>query len=92
MDKNIIMDLYYGKINPMDMRLEERAAYEEHSRRFLAGMDEFAKRLTPELREEFLRLCEEQMQSEELLHREGFKKGFEIGLGMAFEALYCKKS
>ncbi|MBQ7840256.1 MAG: hypothetical protein IJ390_07195 [Lachnospiraceae bacterium] len=90
MDKNIIIDLYYGRLNPMEMEIGEKEEFERHSRNFITGMEAFAQKLPPQLKEEFIKICEDEMKSEEILHRDGFCKGFELGLKMAVEAL-CRE-
>lgn len=87
MDKETIMDLYYGKVNPQDMGMIEAAEYENHCRQFLQGAQQFSEKLSPELREEFQNLCGQEMGADEILHRDGFCKGFQVGLKLALEAL-----
>lgn len=87
MDNNIIMDLYYGRINPAEAEIEQGDDYRKHSERFLKGMENFSQKLPPELREEFLQLCEDEVRSEEILHKDGFYKGFKTGLALAVQAL-----
>ena len=87
MDNNIIMDLYYGRINPVEAEIEQGEDYRRHSEQFMEGMERFAQKLDPSLAEEFRQLCEEQMKAEEILHRDGFCKGFKTGLALAVEAL-----
>lgn len=87
MDKETIMNLYYGKINPQDMGMIEAAEYEKHCRQFLQGAQQFSEKLPLELREEFRNLCGQEMSADEILHRDGFCKGFQVGLKLVVEAL-----
>lgn len=87
MEKSIITELYYGNIKPVEMDIAEKENYEKHSNNFLYRMESFVKKLPPELKEEFMSLCEEEIKSEEILHRDGFYKGFQMGMRLTVEAL-----
>lgn len=86
MKKETIIDLYYGKITPMDMEMVEKEDYLVQTERLMKALEEFGQKLPPELKEEWQALMEEEMKADELLHRDGFCKGFSLGLRMAAEA------
>lgn len=86
MKKETIMDLYYGKITPMDMDMMEKEEYLAHTEYLMKASEEFAGKLPQELKEEWKKLVEEEMKADEILHRDGFCKGFQLGLRMAAEA------
>lgn len=87
MNKQTIQELYYGKLSPIDLDIIEKKEYREHSRSFFRAAEEFAEKLPAELKEEFKRICEEEMKADEILHRDGFCKGFELGVKLTAEAL-----
>lgn len=86
MKKQTIIDLYYGKITPMDMEMIEKEEYLTHTENQMKATEEFARKLPPDLKEEWETLMEEEMKADEILHRDGFCKGFTLGLRMAAEA------
>lgn len=86
MKRETIIDLYYGKLNPMEQEMLEAEEYKAHSDGFVKGAESFAKKLPAELQEEFRKLCEMEMEADEILHRDGFCKGFRLGLRLAAEA------
>lgn len=83
MKKETIMDLYYGKIKPIELAEEEE--YTECSESLLKMFEEFGQKLPEELKEEWRALMDEEMKAAELLHREGFCKGFSLGLRLTVE-------
>ncbi len=87
MEKETILELYYGKLNPQDMGMIEKDDYQTHSSRFWAQADHFCEKLSPKLQEEFRNMCEEEMKADEILHRDGFCKGFQMGIKLAAESL-----
>lgn len=87
MKRETINDLYYGKINPMDMELIEKEEYLAHTECLMNTAEAFAQKLPEDLKEEWRKLVEEEMKADEILHRDGFCKGFRLGLRMAVEAL-----
>lgn len=86
MKKETILDLYYGKLNPMDMKLGDEEEYRACSFASLQGAEEFSSKLTPELKREFEQLWAKEQEADELLHRDAFCKGFRTGLRLAAEA------
>lgn len=90
MEKDTIIGLYYGKLNPQDFSMTEKEAYLKHSEYLEKASKQFSQKLPPELREEFFRLCEEELKADEILHRDGFCKGFQLGLRLTAEALLEK--
>lgn len=86
MKKQTIIDLYYGKITPMDMEMIEKEEYLTHTENQMKTLEEFARKLPRDLKEEWETLMEEEMKADEILHRDGFCKGFMLGLRMAAEA------
>lgn len=86
MKKETIIDLYYGNLNPMDQEMLEKEEYLEHSDCFMKGIDRLAEKLPDDLKEELRKLCDEEMKADEILHRDGFCKGFRLGLRLAAEA------
>ncbi len=86
MKQNTILELYYGKLKPDDMDMIEKEAYQKQGSALAERADRLRRQLPDELKEEFDRLCEEEMKSDEMLHRDGFVKGFRIGLRLAAEA------
>lgn len=86
MEKETILDFYYGKLNPQNMGMIEEEAYREHSGRFWAYAEQFCEKLPAKLQEEFRSMCEEEMKADEILHRDGFCKGFQMGIKLASEA------
>lgn len=87
MEKETIIDLYYGKISPMDMEMVEKEEYQASAERLMKATEAFAQKLSAELKDEWEKLMEEEMKADEILHRDGFCKGFQIGLRIAAEAL-----
>lgn len=87
MEKKTIIDLYYGKITPMDMEMADKEEYLTHAESLMKASEEFVKKLPQELKEEWQTLMDEEMKADEILHRDGFCKGFMLGLRMAVEAL-----
>lgn len=92
MEKETIQDLYYGRISPVDLNMVEQEEYQKHSLNFLRAAERFSNKLPLELKEEFKRLYEEEMMADEILHRDGFCKGFELGLRLTAEAFLKKES
>lgn len=87
MEKETIKDLYYGKIRPAEMEPVEREEYLAHSESLMKMFEEFGEKLPEKLKEEWRTLMDEEMKAAELLHRDGFCKGFSLGLRMTFESL-----
>lgn len=87
MKHSTILELYYGNLKPDDMDMIEKEEYQKHGNSLIGKADRFREKLPEELREEFDGLCEEEMKSDEILHRDGFIKGFQIGMRLAAEAL-----
>ena len=52
----------------------------------MKALERFGQKLPPELKEEWQKIMEEEMKADELLHRDGFCKGFSLGLRLAAEA------
>lgn len=86
LDKETILKLYYGELNPLDMEMTEEE-YKICGGQFLKNAQKFSEKLSPELRKEFQNLCDMEMKADELLHRDGFCKGFQTGLRLTAEAL-----
>ena len=87
MKHSTFLELYYGNLKPDDMVMIEKEEYQKHGNSLIGKAGQFRERLPEELKEEFDLLCEEEMKSDEILHRDGFVKGFQIGLRLAAEAL-----
>lgn len=87
MKKETIIDLYYGKVNPMDMEMIEKEDYLTHTETSMRRMEELSEKLPEEFKEELQAFMDEEMKADEILHRDGFCKGFMLGLRMAAEAL-----
>lgn len=86
MEKETILDLYYGRLNPMDMEIEEKEEYERHCRKVAEKTEQFRKLLSPEQQEAFQKLCDAELQADEILHRDAFVKGFRVGMKLTVEA------
>ncbi|MDO4332932.1 MAG: hypothetical protein Q4C58_09630 [Eubacteriales bacterium] len=87
MEKDVILELYYGNISPIDLNMMEKETYLKHSEYLEKASEEFAKKLPSDLKAEFRKLCEAEMKADEILHRDGFCKGFQLGLKLTAEAL-----
>lgn len=85
-NKKTIMDLYYGHINPVEMPMVREEEYLAVSKKYLDASEEFASKLSPELRKEFEKVCEAGNNVDSELHIDGFCKGFQLGLRLASEA------
>lgn len=87
MKKETILELYYGKLNPMDMRHDDDELFSRHSRHFMELIRRLSEKLPKEQKTELLELCSAEMMADEILHRDSFCKGFQTGLRLAVEAL-----
>lgn len=85
-NKNAILELYYGNINPLDMSMVRKEEYELISEKYLKAMSEFTEKLSPQLRAEFEKLSELGNEVDSELHIDGFCKGFQLGLRLGTAA------
>lgn len=90
-NKEIILDLYYGKIKPFDMAMVRKEEYELISEKHLKAIEEFTAKLSPQLRKEFEQVCNISDEVDNELHIDGFCKGFQIGMRLGTAAIDLQK-
>lgn len=69
----------------MDMDMIEKEEYFAHTEYLMKASEKFEGKLTQDLREEWKKLMDEEMKADEILHRDGFCRGFQLGLRLAAE-------
>lgn len=88
----ILMQLYLGKICPVNQYTPILEEYKELRKKQFAHYESFVKKLESPLDEEFLRIMDEQMDTLPYEFSEMFIEGFRLGARMMLEILEDKCS
>ncbi len=84
MERKTIEDLYYGRLHPLDVKVCEEVCRAQE-KGLVKSAACFAEKLPPALRQEFENICRQESTADEILHRDAFVRGFQLGLRLAAE-------
>ena len=85
---NILEELWYGNINPMETsQSESRPEYAEAMRLVNSNSERLKKTLTAEQKELFLRYCDSRTELSNITALDAFKTGFKLGVGIVIESI-----
>lgn len=85
--KSILQQLYDGEIVPYEQYQPQNKEYKQMEEKHFRHYEEFAKQLDEPLREQFVKLMDEQGETTPYRDSEMFIQGFKLGARMMLEIL-----
>lgn len=85
---NILEELWYGNINPMETsHTEKDPGYAEAMRLVNSNSERLKETLTDEQKELLLRYCESRTELSNITELDAFKTGFKLGVEIVIESI-----
>ena len=86
---NILEELWYGNIQPMELsHIENNAQYKEALQLVNRNYDRLQEGLTEKQKELLMRYAESRNEFSNITELDAFKTGFKLGAGLVIEVLH----